>query len=460
MSHSILVVDDEPGVRFGVREYLAAQGFAVLEAGSCEEARQRFLDERPDAVVLDYRLADGTALGLLPELKRLEPETPLVILTAYGTIDLAVRALKEGADQFLTKPVQLEVLATVLRRLLEHQRNRQQVAAASRPDGQEADPFLGTSPAIRRLRDLAHKVVDCERPLLLLGETGTGKGVLAGWLHQHGPRSREAFVDLNCAGLSRELLESELFGHARGAFSGAAASKPGLFEIAHRGTVFLDEIGDLDLQVQPKLLKVLEERRLRRLGEVRDRLVDLRLIAATHRDLAQLVGEGGFRGDLYFRISTIQLVMPPLRERVEDIPLLARTLLDRIARDLGRPPIRLSRTGAAALAAYPWPGNVRELRNILERAVLLGEDEMLDLTRLRFGLAPAQPLAAAAAIDPVAPATPRDATLLEVERAHIAMVLRQEMGHVGRAAQRLGVPRSSLYQKIRKLGLAPLPLQS
>jgi DNA-binding NtrC family response regulator len=293
--NKILVVDDEAGIRFGIRDFLESSGYEVEEADSCQAAVEIFQTVRPDAAIIDYLLADGNALELLPRLKGTYPEIPLVILTAYGSIDLAVQAVKEGADQFLTKPVQLPALLVMLQRLLEEQCNRQkQIASKSRQAHADIDPFLGSSAAIRQLTEDARKVLASESPILIRGETGTGKGVLARWLHDHGSRSEDAFVDLNCAGLSREFLETELFGHAKGAFTGAVTSKTGLLEVAHGGTVFLDELGDMDLQIQPKLLKVLEEKRFRRLGEVRDRRVDIRLIVSTHSPcLSLLCGREG-----------------------------------------------------------------------------------------------------------------------------------------------------------------------
>jgi DNA-binding NtrC family response regulator len=440
----ILVVDDEAGVRFGIGDFLESQGYEVGEADSCQGMLDIFRTSRPDAAIVDYMLPDGHALDLLPRLRDIDPTVPLILLTAHGSIDLAVRAVKEGAEHFLTKPVELSALLAILRRTLENRRNRQrQLASKSRQTREEVDPFLGTSAAIRQLAEQVRKVLVTESPILIQGETGTGKGVLAKWLHNHGPRAEEAFVDLNCAGLSRELLETELFGHEKGAFTGATASKSGLLEVAHRGTVFLDEVGDMDPQVQPKLLKVLEEKGFRRLGDIRDRHVDIRLIAATHQDLSLLVREKRFRSDLYFRISTIPLAVPPLRQRVEDIPLLAQYLLGRLVADLGRGDVRLAPEVERALQAYPWPGNIRELRNVLERAVLLSDRNILDRQDLRFDV----PLAAEVSPDDSA------MTLLELERRHIERVLREEHGHVERAARRLGVPRSSLYQKIKQHGI-------
>jgi len=335
--NKVLVVDDESGVRFGIRDFLEQHGYEIEEADSCLDAQHLFRSSRPDIVIADYMLPDGTALDLIPRLKDIDPDIPLLVLTAHGSIDLAVRAIKEGAEQFLTKPLELPTLQVILQRLLLKQRNHhKQLASKTRQVRSAMNPFIGTSAPIRALAEHAKRILTSESPVLILGETGTGKGVLARWLHENSPRAEEAFVDLNCAGLSRELLETELFGHEKGAFTSATASKQGLFEVAHRGSIFLDEVGDVDLQIQPKLLKVLEEKRFRRVGDVRDRQVDVRLIAATHQDIGQLVREKRFRDDLYFRISTIPLSFPSLRERIEDIPTLAQYLLDKIAADLGR----------------------------------------------------------------------------------------------------------------------------
>jgi DNA-binding NtrC family response regulator len=443
--NKVLVVDDEPAVRFGIRDFLEQQGYEIEEAESCEDAQYLFRTSRPDIVIADYMLPDGTALDLLPRLKEIDSNIPLLVLTAHGSIDLAVRAIKEGAEQFLTKPLELPTLLVILQRLLQKQRNHhKQLASKSRQVRQAIDPFIGTSAAIRALADQARKILSSESPVLILGETGAGKGVLARWLHENSPRADEAFVDLNCAGLSRELLETELFGHEKGAFTSATASKQGLFEVAHRGTIFLDEVGDVDLQIQPKLLKVLEEKRFRRVGDVRDRQVDVRLIAATHQDLGQFVRERKFRDDLYFRISTIPLSFPALRDRVEDIPVVAQYLLSKLSADLGRGEFTLDHGCIKALQAYSWPGNVRELRNVIERAVLLSEQKNIGLKDLHFD----------GHTNIGAPLLDSKLTLLEVEKQHIERVLHEEQGRVERAAKRLGIPRSSLYQKLKKHQIA------
>lgn len=439
--NKVLVVDDESGVRFGIRDFLEQHGYEIEEADSCQDAQHIFRTSRPDIVIADYMLPDGTALDLLPRLKEIDSGIPLLVLTAHGSIDLAVRAIKEGAEQFLTKPLELPTLLVILQRLLQKQRNHhKQLASKSRQVRQAIDPFIGTSSAIRALQEQAKRMLSTESPVLVLGETGTGKGVLARWLHDNSPRAEEAFVDLNCAGLSRELLETELFGHEKGAFTSATASKQGLFEVAHRGTIFLDEVGDVDVQIQPKLLKVLEEKRFRRVGDVRDRQVDVRLIAATHQDMGQLVREKRFRDDLYFRISTIPLSFPALRERVEDIPTMAQYLLDKVSADLGRGELHLDENSMQALKAYSWPGNIRELRNVIERAVLLSDQKTITINDLHFD----------GHTQVGSPFLDSRLTLLELEKQHIERVLMEERGRVEKAAKRLGIPRSSLYQKIKK----------
>jgi DNA-binding NtrC family response regulator len=447
----ILLVDDESQIRTAVRRYLELQNFEIQEADSCQSAVASCRESRPDVVLLDYMLPDGNALTLLPSLQEIQPEIPVIILTGHGTVDLAVEAMKAGAEHFVTKPLELAALHRIVLRSLENQRNRLKVVAnESRIAREFLDAFVGQSPGIRRLARLAEKCLRTDGPILIEGETGSGKGTLAMWLHKHSPRAGEAFVDLNCAGLSRELLETELFGHERGAFTGAVSNKMGLLDVAHRGTVFLDEIGDADLMVQAKLLKVLEEKRFRRLGDVRDRQVDVRLIAATHHDLRSLIKEQKFRSDLYFRISTVLLRIPPLRERPEDITPLAAQLLQKIAADMKHPGIELIPKAAAALEQYSWPGNIRELRNVLERAVLLSESGVVRPEHLRFEFASkTQP----ARETPVAIGA-NSPSLAEMERRYIQQVIEDEQGNVARAAQRLGVPRSSLYKKVKAMEIS------
>ncbi len=441
----VLIVEDEASFRSTLRAYLEWRGLHVMEAHNCTEALRVFAEAPPDAVVCDFQLPDGDALTLLPRLRRLGADTPVVVITGHGTIDLAVQLMQQGAEHFLTKPVEPEVLFGVLERLIETRRaHRHQRASQVRQAREAPDPFLGASQAIQRLETEARRALETDSQVLLTGETGSGKGVLASWLHANGPRAREAFVDLNCAGISRELLDSELFGHEKGAFTGAVASRPGLLEISDRGTLFLDEIGDMDPIVQGKLLKVLEEKRFRRVGDTRDRVTDVRLIAATHRDLPTMVREKTFREDFYYRVSVIPLHVPSLRERSEDITPIARRLLARIAGELGRPGATLTHEAERALATHRWPGNVRELRNALERALLRSRDGRISVADTQLGKAPAPMMAEESSLD---------LTLHELQRRHVERVLAAEDGHVGRAAVRLGIPRSTLYQKLRALGI-------
>jgi DNA-binding NtrC family response regulator len=446
----VLVVDDEESIRMAIRRFLTTAGFEVSEAENRPNALAEARRMRPDAIILDYKLRDCTALELLPQLKTIDPSVAVIVLTAHASVELAVAAIKEGAEQFLTKPVDLSTLLVMLNRALESQRTRQVDEADRKKESRDiVDPFTGSSAAIRALSEDSQKIVSTDRPVLIQGETGTGKGILANWMHRSSRRAQEPFVDLNCAGLSKDFLESELFGHERGAFTGAVQAKQGLFDLAHRGTLFLDEIGDVDLQVQPKLLKVLEEKRFRRLGDVKDRLANVRLIAATHHDMNALVRSRRFREDLYFRISTIVLRLPALRERAEDIPVLASGIVERVSHEIGRSGITLSDAAVRALQEYSWPGNIRELRNVLERSLLLSDRSEIRRSDLRFE----SPAAATALDDDAA------VTLNDVESRHIARVLKEEDGVVDRAAKRLGISRNTLYYKLKKHRIA-LPKDS
>jgi DNA-binding NtrC family response regulator len=448
--HRILLVDDEADIRFAIGSFFESHGFEIAEAETCAAALEHARTTLPDAVVIDYILPDGNALDLIPRLREIDASMSLVVLTGHASIDLAVTAVKEGADQFLTKPVELPALKLVIERLLSAGRaKRRQLARINRQGRELVDPFLGSSAIARKVAAEAARIAGAEAPVLILGETGSGKGVLARWLHAHSPRADEALVDLNCAGLSKELLDAELFGHERGAFTGAVAAKVGLLEVAHQGVLFLDEIGDMDPLVQAKLLKVLEEQRFRRLGDVRDKQVNVRLIAATHHDVPQLVQEGRFRRDLYFRISALPITMPALRERPEDIPVLAEQLLERLAADLGHRPVTLDGEALEALRSYSWPGNIRELRNVLERALLLSDATVLYRGDLRFDtVAGGGPTVAAELGDD------SNLTLEELEHRHIERVMRAESGGVEAAARRLGISRSTLYQKLKEYGLS------
>ena len=450
MSAKLLVVDDSPDMLGALALFLKRSGYLVLQATTGKDAIASFEQEAPDLCIIDYHLPDTTAFELLPALRKRDPKAAVIVLTGHGTIELAVEAIKLGAEQFLTKPVDLKSLGVLVERVLARSTDDRRFSAERRAEERtRVDPFVGSSAEIAQVRELANAVAAAEVPVLLTGETGTGKGVLARWLHEHGPRSPAAFVDLNCAGLSRELAESELFGHQRGSFTSANATKRGLLEIAHHGTLFMDEIGDLDPSVQPKLLKVLEDRTYRRVGDVQTRSADVRLISATHRDLGAMAESGAFRNDLLFRINTVTIRLPALRERRADIADLAARVLENLCRQQGRAPVELAPDASSVLEAYDWPGNVRELRNVLERGLLFTKRGLLEARSLRLDSRPlrvgAGEASAADNSDVVA--------LEEIERRHIAAVLERVQGRVDDAAKLLEVPRSTLYTKLKRYGL-------
>ncbi len=444
----VLLIDDDPVVRFGVSSFLRGKGMVVFEAETVEKARTTFSIVWPDIVILDFSLPDGDGLELLAYFKGLAEDTPVIVLTGQGSIELAVRAIKEGAEQFLTKPIELTALHTVLIRSLENKRHRQSsVFNRSVAKRQQLDPFVGESRAIRNVHHLATRVLGTTTPIVIYGETGSGKGVLAKWIHENSPRNDAVFMDLNCAGLEREFLETELFGHAKGAFTGAVQAKQGLLEVADGGTVFLDEIGDVDMAVQPKLLKVLETKQFRRLGELYDRMVDVRLISATHRDLCELVRQQRFREDLYFRINIIPIHLPPLRERSQDIPHLADEILHRIAAERGGSDISLADTAMELLVSYSWPGNIREMRNVLERAAQIAQHSPLTVRDLELQYSYGN--AVHSKKEPITIGIDTQLTIRQMETQLIEAVLAEENGSIDRAAKRLGISRSSLYTKVK-----------
>ncbi len=442
---NILLVDDEPSIRFGIREYLSGAGYEVAEAATVAQALETAASFQADLVLTDFRLPDGDALELMPKLRARDPGLPIILITGFGTVEMAVKAMQLGADHVYTKPVELPMLLAQVQRLLEQRRSERSQRAKERTK-RPRNPFLGISAAIHELEIQATRVAQSQATILLTGETGSGKGLLARWIAENGPRRGEAFVALNCGGFSRELLDAELFGVEKGAFTGAAQAKAGLLEVAHQGTVFLDEIGDLSQELQPKLLKVLEEGCLRRLGETKERTVDLRLISATHQNLNALIEQGQFREDLYYRLNTVQLRFPALRERPEDIPALAQALLEHLAADMGRAPPILPTETLKAIQSHPWRGNVRELRNALERALVLSDGESLE----PGDVLPAYPIPAVA--------TDRRATATipsfkEAEKKLLQAALKEAKGSVPAAAKLIELPLSTFYDKLKTLGI-------
>lgn len=456
----VLIVEDDAPLRLAVAKGLRGKGHRVLEASGCAEARAVVASERLDVVLLDLQLADGEAFDLLPVILKTDPSITVFIISGHGTIDTAVRALKQGAEDFLTKPLSQPRLHALVegamaRRSANASGARRKVTLSS-----------WSSPAMLELERQVERLHSSDVSILILGETGTGKSVLARRLHAIGARSRGRFVDVNCAGLTRDFVESELFGHERGAFTGAHSTKVGLFEMADGGTLFLDEIGDIDLAVQPKVLKVLEEQKFRRMGDVRERSANVRLIAATHRDLLQAATEKTFRADLYYRISTVTLTLPPLRRRREDILTLAGDVLA----SEGDDGVALSQDGAQKLLAYSWPGNLRELKNVLVRALLLRRGAVIEADDIHFdaphrsgssapppdadhGASGAHRRSSSHLLTPPA----MSATRQEIEREHIRLALEAEGGRVEAAARRLGIPRSTLYWKLKAYGLTSGP---
>jgi DNA-binding NtrC family response regulator len=446
MRERVLVVEDDALMLEVLTEGLRLEGFEITKAGGLSKSFLELQKLVPDVILADYQLGDGTAVDLLAWLKANDIGIPFIVLTASTDIQLAVEMIKNGAEQFISKPVDLGLLTTVLRRTVENFRDRQKALATRLERARyERDPFLGSSRAILELKEAATRVSRADASVLIQGETGSGKGVLARWLHKMSPRSNTAFVDLNCAGLSSELLESELFGYRKGAFTGAVSDKIGFLEVANRGTLFLDEIGDMAPQVQSKILKVVEEKQFYRLGDAHQRKVDVQIIAATHSDLKKAAEEGRFRSDLYFRICILRLHIPPLRERREDIAVITNKLLEQFSWDMKRGPLSISDSARLALQQYSWPGNIRELRNVLERAALLSDGGLINKIGLEFEISDRQNIAAHV---PVA-----NLTLKEMEKLYILQTLLSEGGRVTQTAKRLGMPRSSLYAKIHEHGL-------
>jgi two-component system response regulator FlrC len=442
MAH-VLIVDDEPGIRSFLAEVLRGEGHTVTTAADGEEA-SRLLDQRGFHVVItDLRMPRVDGMTLVRKVRAESPETEVIVLTGNATVATAVEALKLGAFDYLVKPLSgPDELRIVVRRALERKRlteDRQRSQRAPDPP----DEFVAHDPSMLAVVAQVDKVAATDATVLLLGESGTGKELLAQRIHRRSRRSDGPFVAVNCAALSDTLLESEIFGHERGAFTGATATRRGRFELADGGTLFLDEIAELRPGLQAKLLRVLQDYRFERVGGSRTIEVDVRVVAATNRNLEEAQLAGTLRPDLYHRLAVFPIRLPPLRERTDDILPLARHLLRRIGRQLGRRDLALDPAAEQALLAYGWPGNVRELANLLERAAILAEGSTLTLTHLAI------PTAARAT---AVPAT-LDGTLEELEREAIRRALAAEGGHRKNAAARLGIGLRTLYEKLRAYGI-------
>jgi NtrC-family two-component system response regulator AlgB len=444
---TVLIVDDEKNIRTHLATYVGSLGHAV-ETAEGATAALALAEQHPfDVVVSDVRLAGMDGLALLRELRRRHADSVVVLMTAYATVPQAVEAIRAGAYDYLVKPFSLDQVGLLLGRVLEVQALRRENRGLRRAID---DPVLleSANPAMQRILATVERAAASDVTMLLTGESGTGKNVLAAAIHRWSPRRARPFVTISCTALAEQLLESELFGHVRGAFTGAWKDKPGRFEAAAGGTVFLDEVGELPPELQAKLLRFLEEQRFERVGGSETLTVDARIIAATNRDLDVEVRDGRFRQDLYFRLNVVALCLPPLRERLEDLPALTDRILATVCARHHRPPLELAPDARRALAAYRWPGNVREVVNVLERAVVLSRGDTVRAEDLPDRLlAPAvQPAAAASSGE----SGPR--SLEEVERDHVRRVL-AESTTLEEAAARLGINVTTLWRKRRRWGL-------
>ncbi len=447
MTRRILLVEDDAAVAAGLQALLESMGWEVQQSGTARQAYIQFASFSPDVVLLDVQLPDASGIDVLQQLKGYSESTPVIMMSGAGAIDRVVESMKLGAETFLQKPFGADVLSIALEQVAKSIATQRELAAAQRRDSTAADlRFVGISAAVETLNRLLDQVSQASSPVLLEGESGSGKGVLARLIHQRSARAKAPFVDLNCAGLSKELLESELFGHEKGAFTSATTTKPGLFEVASAGTLFLDEIGEMEISIQARLLKALEDRKFRRVGGLRDLQADFRLIAATNRTLREEVAAGTFRKDLFYRLNVVTIRVPPLRERAEDIPLLAQQLMEKLAVEIGRKPPRISDRTMRRLTEYSWPGNVRELRNVLERAMLVSNGseirtEDLYLDEHRAEVTPSS-------IFPQSQWEVRP--LEELTTAYVRAAVDAAGGNMRKAARLLEISPSTLYAKLRQ----------
>jgi two-component system response regulator HydG len=480
MASLVLVVDDKELMRDGVAETIRRTGCEVALAADGDAALASLAARRPDAVVTDLRMPGMGGIELLERLRAIDDEVPVIVMTAYGEIETAVRAMRLGAFDYITKPFEGDELVITVKRALAHARLAREnavlragAAPAHAPAATElrgVDRLVGSSPAMRRVAQQILAVADSQGTVLICGESGTGKEVVARAIHETAPRRSAPFLAVNCAALSESLLESELFGHERGAFTGADRLRKGRFELADRGTLLLDEVSEVPPQVQAKLLRVLQERGFERVGSSITIGVDVRVIATSNRDLPRAAARGDFRQDLFFRLNVLPIHLPPLRDRSEDVPPLAGHFLAEICRREGRPPIRFADDALDLLRAYPWPGNVRELQNICERAVVLapakGSAGVIERGWIEPWLgvaslvpAPVPPPAAPlphAEIEPapfpssVSFVIPPGRTLEEIERETIVQTLRRLGGHRQKTARALGIGVRTLGLKLKK----------
>ena len=447
---SILIVDDEPGVRSSLSGVLRDEGFDVETAASGEECLDRVARSTFDIVVLDVWLPGIDGLMTLQRLRERKIDAQVVMISGHGNIESAVRAIKMGAFDFVEKPLSLEKTVLVVRNAL-RQRDLETENRVLRARVDRQHVMVGESYAMRQLREQVEMAAPTNGRVLVYGENGTGKELVARTVHQLSRRRIGPFVEVNCAAIPEELIESELFGHVKGAFTGAVAEKPGRFEQANGGTIFLDEIGDMSLKTQAKVLRVLQEQVMERVGGTQSIKVDVRVLAATNKELPAEIREGRFREDLFFRLNVIPIFVPPLREREDDIPLLADHFMALMAVEYGRRPKRMASEAVARLQHYAWPGNVRELRNVIERLMIMVPGDTITAQDLAFlghdGIR--QPVSVEGGSLPLSDARER------FERDYILQALAAQNGNISRTADVLGVERSNLYKKMKAFGIAP-----
>ena len=456
---TVLIVDDEKNYLLILETLLVKEGLQVLTAGSGLEALAVLRETDADLVLTDMKMPGLDGLELLSAIKEQDPNLPVIVMTAYGTVDKAVEAMKKGAFDYLTKPFENKQLLLTVSKALELSRlvrqNRLLLSQVAQRYGM--DNLVGNSKQMKEVYRLVEKVAPAKATVLVTGESGTGKELIARAIHHHSDRTNKPFISVNCAALTETLLESELFGHEKGAFTGAVAVRKGRFELADGGTLFLDEIGHTTPALQVKLLRVIQERAFERVGGTRTLQVDVRLITASNKDLLAEVEAGRFQQDLYYRLNVVHIELPPLRERPDDIPLLATHFLDKYGQELGRSHLSFEPDVLASLSSYPWPGNVRELENVIERAVVLASSDQIKLTDLPSELR-SRGLGQLDLDHFVAPGTPLPETLEQLEMYLIRRALAQADNVQARAAEILGVSKSNLQHKLKKYNLHPASL--
>src|SRR5690554_89736 len=452
-----LIVDDEPDIRDLLEITLTRMGIEAYTAPDLSSARSLLARHQPNLCLTDMNLPDGNGIELVQWIQHHSPSTPVAVITAYGSMDTAIESLKAGAFDFVSKPVELPRLRELVNSALKLSEPKLQPAE----ENDEPGLLLGDSPQIRKLRSQTRKLARSQAPVFISGESGSGKELVARMIHLQGPRADGPFIAVNCGAIPSELMESEFFGHKKGSFTGAIDNKPGLFRSADGGTLFLDEVADLPLAMQVKLLRAIQEKAVRPVGDTKEVPVDIRVLSATHKNLPELVQEGDFRQDLFYRINVIELAVPPLRDRGDDIPLLANHILQRIAREYECDPARLTPAAADRLRAYDFPGNVRELENILERAFTLCDEDLIDADDLHLGGGVVPGGSSSAGADhsnPGAMPVPEGEIDLEgylesIERQAIEKALEATRWNKTAAAKRLGISFRALRYRLKKLGM-------